>query len=201
MENRITDISLLDPNKLYTYADYLTWRLKERVVLIKGKLFKMPPAPSPLHQEILSSLHVIIGSQLFNNNRKCSLYQAPFDVRLPLSKDDKVMTVVQPDLCVVCDKEKLDDKGCVGAPDLIVEVLSPSTAKKDMSDKFNLYEACGVKEYWVVEPNDALVWIYTLKNGEYIPQKPYVKTDIIRSELLDGLEIDLADVFKGDDWE
>ena len=159
----ITDISLLDTNKTYTYANYITWQFKERIELIKGKLFKMSPAPARRHQGI----SVELSTQFHNYLKKkgCKSYSAPFDVRFPKGEDDEqTFTVVQPDICVICDKSKLDDRGCVGAPDLIVEILSPATAKKDVKDKFQLYEESGVKEYWIVSPENKLVDVFILKD-------------------------------------
>lgn len=127
----ITDISQLDFKKQYTYADYLTWRLSERVELIKGWIYKMSPAPKRRHQKISWRLERCVDD--FLKNKQCEIYHAPFDVRLKKNKDreGEINTVVQPDICVICDLEKLDDAGCLGAPDLIVEILSDSTAKKD----------------------------------------------------------------------
>lgn len=141
MKPKIKDFSQLDLNKTYTYADYLTWRFQERVELIKGWIYKMSPAPRRLHQEVEGNLYLELGN--FFRKKSCKVYQSPFDVRLikNLGQSDKeITTVVQPDICVVCDSQKLDDRGCIGAPDLIVEVLSPSTIKKDNYEKFNLYQ-------------------------------------------------------------
>ncbi len=131
----------LDLNKTYTYADYLKWFFEERIELIKGKIFKMLPAPSTYHQLISGNLFLKIGS--FFEGDGCQVFTAPFDVRLPGSsfdlKDEDILTVVQPDISIVCDKNKMDRKGCLGAPDWIIEILSPSTSQKDRIDKFELY--------------------------------------------------------------
>ena len=121
----ITDIKQLNLNNFYSYADYLTWRFAERVELIKGKIFKMSPAPSLLHQQVSTALMVQIGRYMTNN--PCQVFHAPFDVRLPIksTSDEKIDTVLQPDITVVCDESKLDAKGCNGAPDLVVEIISP----------------------------------------------------------------------------
>src|SRR5215217_1614082 len=152
MQATITDINQLDLEGTYTYADYLLWRFEERLELIKGKIFKMSPAPNRRHQTILGHLHLPIGS--FFKNHYCQVFLAPFDVRLPKknqnTSDGKIYTVVQPDLCIICDESKLDDRGCLGAPDLIVEILSPGNSRKEMDNKFELYEECGVREYWLV---------------------------------------------------
>ena len=193
----ITDINQLDSDKLYTYADYLTWQFQERVELIKGKIFKMSPAPRRKHQEISGSIYRQAANFLLNH-KNCNIYSAPFDVRLPVKskKDEDVFTVVQPDICVVCDIEKLDDAGCIGAPDLIIEILSKSTSKKDLKDKYQLYEENGVQEYWIVYPNEAIVDLYLLENSKYILEGKYIPEDKISSKAIKNLTIDLNLVFE-----
>ena len=137
---KITELSQLDPNGLYTYADYLTWQFEQTVELIKGKLLKMA-APNRKHQKISWQLSGVFYTIL--KGVQCDAYAAPFDVRLldkkkSLNANKDVRTVVQPDLCVICDKGKLDEKGCIGAPDLIVEILSASNGKKEMRTKKEL---------------------------------------------------------------
>ena len=136
----IQNASLLDVNKMYTYADYLTWHVQEQLELIKGRLFKMSPAPLRYHQELSGALYRELSVYL--QRKSCKVFHAPFDVRLPTSQekqnDTQIDTVVQPDIVVVCDTSKLDRRGCVGAPDLIIEILSPSTAAKDVKEKFHL---------------------------------------------------------------
>jgi len=146
----------------FTYADYAKWSEDERWELIDGVAYAMS-APSRQHQLVCFEVGFQIRTHL--TGKHCSIYAAPFDVRLPLANeaDEKTDTVVQPDLAVICDKNKLDDKGCRGAPDWIIEVLSPSTALKDMEQKRVLYERHRVKEYWIIHPNDRWVMIYTLK--------------------------------------
>ncbi len=191
----ITDISLLDINKKYSYANYLTWRFQERVELIKGRLFKMSPAPARKHQAIVSDLHRQISTFLYK--KQCNIYTAPFDVRFPKGKGDKqIFTVVQPDICVICDKSKLDDRGCIGAPDLIIEILSPATAKKDVREKFQLYEESGVKEYWIVSPENKLVDVFVLRNDKkYHLINKFTEDDIVKVNSIEGLSINLNDVF------
>lgn len=196
---KITDLSQLDLNKQYTYADYLTWHFNERVELIKGWLYKMSPAPKRIHQKVEG----IIFNKLFNflEFSKCEIYQSPFDVRLLKNKDDendKIYTVVQPDICVVCDEEKLDDAGCVGAPDLIVEVLSDSTAKKDYNEKFNLYEENAVKEYWIVNPATQTIEIFTLENQTYTSLGLFNENEgekYVAGQLFPDLKIELKTIF------
>lgn len=151
----------------FTYADYAKWPEDERWELIEGVAYAMA-APSRQHQKVVLKL----GNQIdrYLEGKPCEVYPAPFDIRLPNHNeaDDDVDTTVQPDLAVICDKNKLDDKGCRGAPDWIIEVLSPSTALKDMDKKRWLYEQHGVQEYWIIHPTDRWVMVYTLKDdGQY----------------------------------
>nr|WP_295921125.1 Uma2 family endonuclease [uncultured Dyadobacter sp.] len=192
----VTDINELDLNGTYTYADYLLWRFEQRLELIKGKIFKMSPAPSTRHQKISGELFLEIGS--YFRNHYCQVFYAPFDVRLPIKDqnitDQKIYTVVQPDLCIICDESKLDERGCLGAPDLIVEILSPGNSKKEMDHKFDLYEECGVREYWLVEPAENTVFVYVLNDkGKYIGLKP--ATETLTSTIFPDLKIKLEKIF------
>jgi Uma2 family endonuclease len=182
----------------YTYADYMNWWWEERVELIQGKIYKMPPAPRSSHQRVSGELFREIANFLFK--KKCKVFSAPFDVRLPhtTKRDNRdIQTVVQPDICVICDPEKIDEKGCIGAPDWIIEILSKQTSEKDLTKKFDVYEESGVKEYWIVHPTDETVLVYVLnKVGKYEGQlKPFVRTQKISPTILPGLVIDLSDVF------
>jgi len=151
-----------------TYADYVQWPGNERWELIDGVAYAMT-APQRLHQDIVFELGRQIGNYL--QGKPCKGYTAPFDVRLPRQNDEvdaKVETVVQPDLSVICDPSKLDKQGCRGAPDWIIEVLSPSTALKDMDTKRSLYQRHGVQEYWIIHPEDRWILVYTLDTqGRY----------------------------------
>ena len=181
----------------YTYADYLKWPNDERWEIIGGEPYLMSPAPSSEHQRILME----IASQLhtYLRGKDCTVFPAPFDVRLPRGeeKDDEIENVVQPDLVVVCDRDKIDKRGCKGAPDLIIEILSYSTAKKDLNDKFNLYEQTGVKEYWVVFQGEEVVEVYQLNDTKrYEKSGTYHSSDQIKVGILPELEIDLSLVFQ-----
>ena len=152
---QITSLSQLSPQELYSYTDYLSWKFDQALELIKGKIFPMA-GPSRTHQRISWK----IGGLFFNHfkHHRCEAYAAPFDVRLfdktKSKKADKdIYTVVQPDLCVICDLGKLDERGCLGAPDLIVEILSPGNSSREMKVKKNIYEEAGVLEYWIIDPN------------------------------------------------
>jgi Uma2 family endonuclease len=186
----------LDLNGTYTYADYLKWTFDERLEIIKGKIFPMS-APARIHQRI--SWKFTEALVKFLEGKKCEAYTAPFDVRLtPLrkNKSNKVHTIVQPDICVICDLDKLDDKGCVGAPDLMIEILSPGNTRKEMREKYDVYEENGVKEYWLVEPQDKCVFVYVLNEaGKYIGLQPVTDEDILTSTVFPDLQIDLSRVF------
>ena len=193
----ITDINQLDPSKRYTYADYLTWQFQERVELIKGWLYKMSPAPARKHQDV----SIRMSSKIFNflEGKKCRVYSAPFDVRL-LNKeqstvDNEIYSVVQPDICVVCDMSKLDKKGCLGAPDWIIEIASKGNSRKELETKFRLYEENGVLEYWIVFMGDETIAVYDLKDEKYQYRKIYSEDEKIPVKTLEGLEIDLTEIF------
>ena len=199
----IKDIKQLDFDKRYTYADYLTWQFDEMVELIKGKVYRMSPAPNRFHQQVSANLHGLIWSYLRKN--PCQVFAAPFDVRLPLphgqKKNEKIDTVVQPDICVVCDTSKLDHQGCNGAPDWVIEILSKATSKKDLNEKFELYQNAGVQEYWIVHPHEATILIYQLdKKGKYkaLQQKPFVKGNQIPVGIFADLSLDADEIFPED---
>ena len=136
--------------RLYTYKDYVLWPDEERWELINGAAFNMSPAPSRFHQKISGTLFSKIHHYL--EGKPCEVYHAPFDVRLPEGNEpeEDIITVVQPDIAIICDRSKLDDKGCKGSPDLVIEIVSPHTVSKDMKEKLALYEKHGVKEYWII---------------------------------------------------
>lgn len=191
----ITDISQLDLDASYTYADYLTWQFQERIELIKGKIFRMSPAPNTMHQKI--SWRMVVAFDKYFSEKECQAFSAPFDVRLyKKNKDDEqVVTVVQPDICVICDGSKLDERGCIGAPDLIVEILSPGNSKKEMRNKYDLYEENGVKEYWVIFPHEQVLQIYVLVDGKYTAMRPLVPGDSITSKYWEDMDFDLEAIF------
>jgi len=180
----------------YTYKDYLVWPDDERWELIDGVAYNMSPAPSRKHQKILRELVKLYANYL--TGKTCEVYHAPFDVRLPKAseKDESIDTVVQPDLVVICDQSKLDDRGCKGAPDLVVEILSPHTAKKDMEDKFLLYERVKVKEYWIIDPHNNTVLVYKLEdNNKYGRHKINSTEDELKPGIFEDMVIKLMEVF------
>jgi len=155
-----------DPSLSYTYTDYLQWNFEERLELIRGRIFKMSPAPNTTHQKISFRLSIILSPCLKKN---CQVFIARFDVSLPVKnrkKDYEVNTVVQPYLCVLCDESKLDERGCCGAPDLMVEILSPGNTRKEMRIKPKLYEESGVKEYWIISQVKENVMVFVLDEQE-----------------------------------
>jgi Uma2 family endonuclease len=198
MATIITNIKQLDLKASYTYADYLMWQFKERVELIKGKIFKMSPAPSSFHQDISGNLFFELRN--FINKGSCKLYAAPFDVRLINFKestaDYQITTVVQPDLCVICDRSKIDEKGCIGAPDLIIEILSLGNSKKEMDIKYDLYEENGVLEYWIVNPSEKTIAIFVLQNEKYIGIKPLILDSKLQSPTFSNLKFAVKNIFK-----
>ncbi len=193
------DTSNLDLNKRYTYADYLTWMDDVRRELFDGFIKLMTPAPSRRHQDISTNFMRILSVFLYKKD--CKLYHAPSDVRFPKdkkSKDDKqVYTVLQPDLFIVCDLAKLDDRGCLGAPDLVIEIISPKKSKRDTHDKFDIYQEHGVREYWIVNPSDENVNVFVLdENGKFQFVGIYAEDDKIQVNIFNGeLKVDLTEVF------
>lgn len=179
----------------YTYADYLKWTIEERLELIKGKIFRMSPAPNLIHQKISQQINMALLN--FLSGHRCEVFAAPFDVRLTRKskKDEEITTVVQPDLCIVCDPSKLDKRGCIGAPDIVVEILSPSNSRKELKDKYEVYEESGVKEYWIVSPQDHSFLVYTLADGKYVPSRLMTEGDIVKSSVLEGFSLDLEELF------
>lgn len=190
------EFSDLDLSKTYTYADYFNWQFDERLELIKGKIFTMSPAPSRSHQEISLSMTLKLGNYL--KDKPCKIYVAPFDVRLPLSskEDTAIYTVLQPDICIICDNAKLDDRGCIGAPDIVIEILSPGNNKKELRNKYEVYQEARVKEYWVIHPSERTFLKYTLDGeGLFQPSKLLIGGDKLTSAVLPGFILDLDDIF------
>lgn len=185
-----------DSSFTYTYADYLQWKFEERLELFRGKIFKLS-APNTNHQVILANTLVLFAA--FLKKKPCKVFIAPFDVRLPIKnrkKDDEVITVVQPDLCIVCDESKIDSRGCCGAPDLVVEILSPGNSKKEIRLKHELYEEAGVKEYWIVNPEEENIVVFILNDDEkFSGLKMYAGDDTILSIAVPGLNVNLTEIF------
>ena len=180
---------------LYTLEDTFSWDEKERTELIYGSP-RMLAAPLRIHQEICREIILQLGNYL--KGKKCSVYSAPFAVRPFEQKGDlprHVDTVVQPDITVVCDPDKLDDIGCQGAPDLIMEILSPSTERYDRLVKFNLYARAGVREYWIIDPQAKTALSYFLEDGHYIPKEFGTAADKMPVTILENCILDLSQIF------
>lgn len=186
----ITSLEQLDLTKAYTFKDYLSWRFQERVELLRGYIAKMSPAPTSTHQIISSNLHYNLG--YFLQKKSCKVIAAPFEVYLPSIKGEGE-TVVQPDLCVICDTTKIKQQGCVGSPDLVIEILSLGNSRREMTQKFQIYEQAGVKEYWVVYPYEQVVHQYILEREKF--QALPVAEKTIASQILQGFEVDLDTIF------
>jgi Uma2 family endonuclease len=189
----------LDLNKRYTYADYLTWLDDVRRELING-FIKMMSAPLSAHARVSKNITWHLESVIRRNKGKCEVFTAPFDVRFPKqgeTADDKIDTVVQPDICIICDLSKIDERGCCGAPDMIVEILSPSTLKKDVTEKFTLYEESGVKEYWIVHPKEKAINVFLLQeDGKYDAGTTYEWKGKVPVHVFNNHLIDLNDIFE-----
>ena len=181
----------------YTFADILAGDESERIELIDGVPYMMAP-PTTEHQRIAGE----IFGQLYNflKGKKCQVFPAPFGVRLFSEKEDRPEDetwLLEPDITVVCDRDKLDKYGCKGAPDFTVEILSPSTQRRDRLEKYSLYQRAGVREYWIVDPDRNMVLAVVLEGGQYHSPEIYTAQDKAPVSVLDGCEIDLATVFEG----
>lgn len=187
---------LLNEKKQYTYADYLTWSEDERWEIIDGVPF-LQAAPSPTHQLISGELYRQFANYLLG--KTCKAYLAPFCVRLTNGEEkqnEDIMKVVEPDLTIICDKSKIDEKGCNGSPDLIVEVMSPSSIKHDRVTKFNKYEKAGVREYWIVEPEGRIISVFILQsNDRYGRPEIYTEDDKITVSIFPELVVNSGLVF------
>ncbi|QQK75262.1 Uma2 family endonuclease [Salicibibacter cibarius] len=188
-------MSLPKKNQTYTYTDYLSWPEDIRAEIIDGIPF-MHATPSRIHQEILSELHRQIANFLVGTD--CKVYPAPFHVVLGLENEDEKDSkdVFEPDITVVCDSAKLDDDGCKGSPDLVMEITSPSTARKDKIEKFNKYEQAGVHEFWIIEPQDKVVSVFTLDEKQRFGRPGvYSENDKVKVSIFADMVIDLNMVF------
>jgi Uma2 family endonuclease len=198
---KTTDLSQLDLNGIYTYADYLSWQFDDTIELIKGKIMAMSPALSSEHQSIVTNLGGVMYNYFYK--KPCKLFYAPFDVRLydrekSIIANKDIFSVVQPDLCVICDKTKIDSKGCLGSPDWVIEILSRGNSKKEMQLKYQLYQESGVKEYWLVYPGEKAVHQFVLDEDteKYQLLAMYSGEDTATPQLFPDCQIDLREVFE-----
>ena len=199
MPTPVTSLADLDPDGTYTYADYLNWQFTELVELLRGKIMRRMSAPTDRHQALVGALHAHFYHAL--RRQPCQVRVAPYDVRLPKRgslADAAIYTVVQPDICIICDPAKIEPRGCLGAPDLIVEIISPRTAARDWQDKFDLYEEAGVGEYWIVLPqdNDISVFVLDEATARYRLVGEYAGPGPIPCRTLPTLALDWADIFE-----
>ena len=179
-----------------TFADILTWDECERAEIICGEVVMMSPPPSTTHQEISFELCRQLGNYL--KGKQCKAYPAPFAVRLFEVDGDRpedVDTMVEPDISIVCDSSKLDKHGCKGAPDMVVEILSPSTQRHDRLVKLGLYQRAGVREYWIVSPEEQTVQVFLNKDASLLPHEVYDRQGVAKVNVLDGCFIELSKVF------
>ena len=192
------ELANLDLTKTYSYADYLKWKYAERVELIKGKVFPLP-TPFTAHQRVSRNIVVALANYLYK--RPEAVFNAPFDVRFPnLSKENQgIFTVVQPDICVICDRNKIDEPGCLGAPDIVIEILSPGNNTKELQNKYEVYEENKVQEYWIVSSTYNTFFRYTLnEDGVYITSRLMSAEEEVTTPILPGFVLKLEDVFADD---
>ena len=198
MENIVSLSQLNIEDGVYSYADYLTWKFEQTVELIKGKILPLS-APSRKHQDISWRLTLQIGNYFAKHT--CKAYAAPFDVRLydkekSLKANTAIYSVVQHDICIICDLTKLDDRGCLGSPDLVIEILSPGNSSKEMKIKKALYEENGIKEYLIFDPEHQNVFQFHLTQQDiYSPATIYVSDEVVTSVIFPELKFDLNDIF------
>ena len=196
-QEKISKFEDLDLSRTYTYADYLKWEFDERLELIRGKIFRMSPAPATKHQRVSAIIHIEIGS--FLKKKPCRVFAAPFDVRFPVqSKDDQLIeTVLQPDICVICDPAKIDECGGIGAPDIVIEILSPGNNKKELKNKYDVYEEAGVLEYWILHPAEKTFLRYTLNVNKKFQLLDFLTLgDEVTTPVLPGFSLSLDEVFE-----
>ncbi|MCI6190217.1 MAG: Uma2 family endonuclease [Clostridium sp.] len=182
-------------DKIYTYKDYLTFANDERIEIVEGELFNMSPAPARIHQKLISKLSQVLQNYIDSNNGECEVYVAPFDVILKTDDEEAInsKSVVQPDISVICDKNKLTDSGCTGSPDMIIEIVSPSNSSHDYITKLNLYQKYKVKEYWIIDPRVKKTYVYKLGENEFYDMvNSYTFQDKVKVNIYDDLEIDFS---------
>ena len=188
----VFDMALPAEEPRYTFADALAWGEDERIEIIDGEAFMMAP-PSPVQQEI--SVELATQLRTFLRGKRCKVYPAPFAVRLFEEEGDRpddVDTMVEPDITVVCDPERVDRYGYRGAPDLVIEILSPSTRRHDLTIKYQLYQRAGVREYWIVDPVMKVVNVHLLEDGLYNAPEAYTAGAKVPVSLWEGFRMDLS---------
>ena len=197
LEDKVLKFEDIDLAGTYSYADYLKWEFDERVELIKGKVFRMSPAPTIFHQQVSGVVFGLLF--IYLRKKSCKVFSAPVDVRFPRrSMDDKdIITVLQPDICVICDPAKLDGRSVTGAPDIIVEILSPGNNRTELRNKYEVYEEAGVLEYWVIHPAEKTFLKYSLDtNGRFQASQLLTLGDEVTSTVFPGFSMSLDEVFE-----
>jgi len=187
----------LDLNKRYSYTDYLQWFDETRRELFNGFFKLMSPAPTSKHQLVASNIYGLIWNYL--RKKKCKAFYAPFDVRLPNeneTNDNEIYTVVQPDICVICDLQKIDKRGCLGAPDMIVEIVSENNKKRDLEEKFQIYQQHAVREYWIVLPDEKIVNVFLLNENQKYQLVGMFSEGQIKVNIFDNLYVDFEEIFE-----
>jgi Uma2 family endonuclease len=197
-ENVLAGEPSFDYSAEYTYGDYLKFEFEEMVELIRGKIFRMSPAPKINHQRISGKLFTLIHNHL-KDYKNCEVFHAPTDVVLPIENLKRLdsKTVVQPDIFVICDKKIIEKTAVFGVPNLVIEIISGKSIKKDTQIKYDLYEEAGVGEYWIVFAESQFVEVYVLENGKYLNKGRFSEGDEVPVKTLPGLSINTNDVFKG----
>jgi Uma2 family endonuclease len=199
IKGRVKGMSINQPQSNYSYADYIKSPEEDRYEVIDGQIISMSPAPTPRHQHVQRELLIEFGTYL--RGKECSVFGSPIDVCLfadQTTSNEKIKDWVQPDMVVVCDRNKINQQNIVGAPDLVIEILSPSTARNDRVVKFNNFQKAGVKEYWIVDPSNEYVEVFLLQNNRFISSGFYTKEDSIKVSILENLSINLKDIFPED---
>ena len=185
-------------DQTFTYGDYKNWSDGERWELIDGIAYKMSPSPRRFHQKISVEISRVIGNYL--KGKPCEVYTAPFAVLLKdydEQKEEEVKTVIEPDISVICDSFKLTDAGCTGVPDFIIEIISPSTIKRDKNEKFHLYQKHGVKEYQIIYPNDHIIEVFSLIDNQYGMADIYtINDEEVPVKILGDLTLNIEEIFE-----
>lgn len=196
-ETEETKEPVIDYNKMYTYGDYLKLEIDEMVEIIRGKILRMSPAPRIKHQNINGNIYFRLRQQL--DGKSCKVFNAPVDVVLPIAnkKRTKSTTIVQPDICVICDPNIIEETAVFGVPDFVIEIVAGKDVKRDTQYKYSVYEEAGVGEYWIVFGEMRFVEVFILENGKYQRLNTFSEDDIIPVKTLPGLSISIDDIFDG----
>ena len=186
-----------DYGKVYTYADYLKLEIEEMVEIIRGKIFRMSPAPKTNHQAINGNIYYRLRQKL--EKHTCKVFNAPIDIVLPIEnkKRNKSTTVVQPDICVICNPKIIEEKAVFGTPDFVIEIIAGKQVKKDTQIKYSIYEEAGVGEYWIVFADMRFVEVFILENGKYQRLNTFSEDDVVPVKTLPGMELSIDDIFEG----